>query len=331
MSSSTSNVKRRPVLVAVLSALVSPARAAEWPQRSIRLICPYPPGGITDIASRLIASELQKALGQPVVVENRAGASGSVGVTAAGQAAPDGYTIVMGTNATFGTNPSTFASLTYDPVHGFEPIIAVARGPLIVLVANRLPVTSMRELVDYAQAHPGALTYGSPGIGAPVHLTTALLGSLTQTELVHVPYRGSSPALNDLAAGHLAMMIDNFPSGIGLAHAGGARALAITSRTRSALAPDIPTVAEALGIEFESGSWVALLTPSGTDPAIVARLNAEGRKALESATLRERFTASWLEPMGGSSAELSELILREIAQWREVARRAGITPQNATN
>ncbi|WP_165585541.1 tripartite tricarboxylate transporter substrate binding protein [Roseococcus sp. SYP-B2431] len=319
------------MLAAPFLVLATSARAADWPQRAIRLICPYPPGGITDIASRLIAAELQAALGQPVVVENRAGASGSIGVTAAGQASPDGYTIVMGTNATFGTNPSTFASLTYDPIRGFEPIVAVARGPLIVLVANRLPVRSMQELVDYAKARPGEVTYGSPGIGAPVHLTTALLGSLTRTELVHVPYRGSAPALSDLAAGHLAMMIDNFPSGIALARSGGARALAITSRERSVLAPEIPTVAEALGIEFEAGSWVALMAPAGTSPAIVVRLNAEGRKALESEALRERFAASWLEPMGGSSTDLAELIRREIAQWRGVAQRAGITPQNATN
>ena len=331
MSSSSFEASRRPLLAAALTGLAAPAYASGWPQRPIRLICPYPPGGITDVASRLIAAELQAALGQPVVVENRAGASGSVGVTAAGQAAPDGYTIVMGTNATFGTNPSTFAQLTYDPIRGFEPIIAVARGPLIVLVANRLPVHSMRELVDYAKAHPGELTYGSPGIGAPVHLTTALLASLTRTEMVHVPYRGSAPALSDLAAGHLGLMIDNFPSGIALARSGGARALAITSRSRSTLAPEIPTVAEGLGIEFESGSWVALMAPAATDPAIVARLNAEGRKGLESAALRERFAAAWLEPMGGSSADLGDLIHREIAQWREVARRAGITPQNATN
>lgn len=317
---------RRSLLAGTVALLSAPAMAASYPDRPLRLIVPYPPGGITDIGARLIAARIQERLGQSVVVENRTGAGGIIGSTAAARSPADGYTIFMGTSATHGSNPSTFANLPYDPVRDFEPIILVASAPLAVVVNPSLPVRSIAELIAYAKANPGKLSFGSTGVGGSVHLTVELFKMLTGTDMLHVPYRGSAPALNDVMAGQLQLMFDNIPSAMPLARGGRLRALAVTSLEPTALVPELPTVARDLP-GFESASWVGLFAPKGTPVNVVHAINLAAQAGLKGQADTAAFLAAGLEAKGGAEAMLAAHVASEVAKWAEVAQRAGIVPE----
>ncbi|WP_239027246.1 Bug family tripartite tricarboxylate transporter substrate binding protein [Ramlibacter algicola] len=324
------SLPRRAVLAAAMAACATaafPAAAASWPERPLKIIVPYPPGGITDIVGRSIAERLSETLRQPVVVDNRAGAGGTIGASEAARATADGYTLFIGTSATNGTNPSTFKELRYKPDTDFAPVALLATAPLMIIVNPSVPAKTLPELVKYVKANPGKVNYASTGNGGSVHLTTELFALQTGTSLTHVVYKGSAPALNDLMGGHVQLMFDNVPSAAPLAAAGKVRALAVTSTKRTALAPDVPTVAETAVPNFESLSWIALYAPAGTPPAIVKQLNDAVNAGLKNAKLLTTFEKAGLDPVGGTPDSLARYQAAEIAKWADVVKTIKYVPE----
>ena len=324
------SLQRRTVLAAAAAACATvalPAVAATWPERPVKIIVPYPPGGITDIVGRSIAERLAETLRQPVVVDNRAGAGGTIGASEAARAAADGYTLFIGTSATNGTNPSTFKELRYKPETDFAPIALAATAPLMIIVNPSVPARSLPEFIRYLKANPGKVNYASTGNGGSVHLTTELFAMQTGTSLQHVVYKGSAPALNDLMGGHVQVMFDNVPSAAPLAASGKVRALAVTSARRTGLAPDIPTVAEVAVPGFESLSWIALYAPAGTPPAVVRQLNEAANAALKNPKLLATFQKAGLDPVGGTPEDLARYQAAEIAKWANVVKTIKYVPE----
>ena len=324
------SLQRRTVLAAAAAACATvalPAVAATWPERPVKIIVPYPPGGITDIVGRSIAERLAETLRQPVVVDNRAGAGGTIGASEAARAAADGYTLFIGTSATNGTNPSTFKELRYKPETDFAPIALAATAPLMIIVNPSVPARSLPEFIRYLKANPGKVNYASTGNGGSVHLTTELFAMQTGTSLQHVVYKGSAPALNDLMGGHVQVMFDNVPSAAPLAASGKVRALAVTSARRTGLAPEIPTVAEVAVPGFESLSWIALYAPAGTPPAVVRQLNEAANAALKNPKLLATFQKAGLDPVGGTPEDLARYQAAEIAKWANVVKTIKYVPE----
>ena len=303
------------------------AQNTPYPNKPIKIVVPYPPGGITDIVGRAVGQFLTESLGQSVIVENRAGAGGTIGAEAAARSAPDGYTLFIGTSATNGTNPSTFAKLAYNPTKDFAPIALLASAPLLVVVNPDMPVKSLSDLVAYLKANPNKAAYASTGTGGSVHLTVELFKLMTGTEILHVPYKGSSPAITDLLGGHIQLMFDNMPSAFPQAKAGRLKALAVTSSKRSMLAPEVPTVAEAGVPGFASVSWVALYAPAGTSADIIARLNAVVNRGLKNPALLENFKQLGLDVNGGSPVDLARYQKAEIEKWATVVKKIGLVPE----
>jgi tripartite-type tricarboxylate transporter receptor subunit TctC len=317
--------------IAALAACTVAATAANaagaYPERPIRMVVPYPAGGITDIVGRAIAQRVAETLGQPVVVENKAGAGGTIGADTAARAQADGYTIFLGTSATNGTNPSTYANLRYDPEKDFAPIVLAAEAPLMIIVSPDVPAKTLPEFVDYLKANPDKVAYASTGQGGSVHLTTELFALRTGTKIRHVSYKGSSPALTDLMGGHVQLMFDNVPSAAPLAKQDRVRALAVTSKERSPLAPDVPTVAETVVPGFESASWIAVYAPAGTPAAIVDTLNDAINRGLKHPELLKTYESAGLQPVGGTPEDLARYQSGEIAKWAEVVKTIGYQPQ----
>lgn len=311
--------------IAVLGATAA-AQAQTYPERAIRIIVPYPPGGITDIVGRTIGDRISHELGKSVIVENKAGAGGSIGASEAARAKPDGYTLFIGTSATNGTNPSTLTNLSYDAEKDFSPVALIASAPLMIIGSPTLPVKSITDLIDYAKNNPGKLSYATTGTGGSVHLTTELFSMQTGIKMTHVPYKGSSPALADLVGGHVDIMFDNVPSAGPLAEAGKARALAVTGKTRSQLAPSIPTVAETVVPDFDSASWIALYAPTGTPKTIINVLNKAVANGLADASLLKVFQKAGLEARGGTPEDLAKYQAAEIAKWAQVVKAIGYKP-----
>ncbi|HYH41223.1 MAG TPA: tripartite tricarboxylate transporter substrate binding protein, partial [Burkholderiales bacterium] len=262
--------------------------AAGYPSRPIRIIVAYTPAGTTDILARAIGQKMTEASGQSVIVENRPGANGNIGTEIAARATPDGYTITMGTAATHSINNTLYPRLTWHAQRDFEPISLVAVVPNLLVVNNALPVKSVKDLIAYAKANPGKLTFGSPGIGATAHLSMELFKTITGTSMVHVPYKGSAGVLADVTAGQIQLAMDNIPVYLPQARAGKIRALAVSSRERAAAAPEIPTVAEAGVPGFEALSWFGLLAPAKTPRAVVTKLATETQRILKLPDVRER-------------------------------------------
>lgn len=297
-----------------------------YPNRPVRLIVPFPPGGATDIVARAIAERLQAVLGQPFVVDNRSGASGNIGMAEAARAPADGHTLVLGAPQTLTINPLLFKKGPgFDVARDFAPIIVVASVPNVLVVANKLPVKTTQELIAYARRHVGKLSYGSSSVGGTPHLSSEMFKTMTSTYIVHVPYRGSAPALQDLIGGQIDMMFDNLPASLPHIRAGSVRALAVTTLKRSPSAPDLPTLDESGVAGFDSQGWFALLAPSGTPNQILERLNAEVNKILRTADFRARMERMGAETAGGSMDDLKQRIHSESERWGKVIRLANIT------
>ena len=312
-------------LIAALSAIVPPAAAQvpAYPTKPIRIVVPFPPGGATDILAREVAQKLNEAWGQQVIVDNRPGAGGNIGSELVAKAAPDGYTLEMGTVGTHAINASLYAKMPYDNVKDFVPIILVAGVPNVLEVNPSLPVNSVAELIAYAKANPGKLNFASSGNGTSIHLSGELFKAMAGVEMTHVPYKGSAPALQDLIAGQVQLMFDNLPPSLPQIKAGKLRALAVTSSVRAPALPDVPTVAEAGLPGFEASSWFGLLAPAGTPPAIVAKINAEVAKWLATPEAKENLSKQGANAAGGTPEDFASHIAAETAKWAKVVKASG--------
>ncbi|KUL95107.1 hypothetical protein DK26_13865 [Bosea sp. WAO] len=316
-------------LVAALgcAAMASSASAQQWPERQVTIIVPSAPGDGSDIAARLIAEKLRSALGQPFVVENRLGAGGVVGSAAAARAAADGYTFIMGNAGSHGINAATYANIPYDVMRDFTPVSLVYKAPNIFIASTKLPVKSMAELISYAKANPGKLSYASGGSGSSAHMNSEYLKVLTGIEATHVPYRGAGPALNDIVSGQVEFMAVNLPPAIGLVTSGQVTPLAVTTAKRAPALPSVPTVAESGFAGYETVAWFGLLGPQGVPPAIVERLHAEIVKACADTQIQEKLAVLGGETVCNSPAEFKSFLAADIARWKEVAGKASITLQ----
>ena len=311
-------------ICAALPIAAAGAAPPDYPARPIRILVAYTPAGTTDILARAVGQKMTENWGQPVIVDNRPGANGNIGTEIAARGVPDGYTIIMGTAATHSINNTLYSGLPWDAVKDFAPIVLVARVPNILVVNNALPVKTVKDLAAYAGANPGKLTHGSPGNGSTSHLSMELFKSLTGTTMVHVPYKGSAAVLADVMAGQISLTMDNIPVYLPHARAGKIRALAVSSATRTAAAPEIPTVAEAGVAGFEAVSWFGLLAPAKTPTANVNALAAETTRILKLPDVNKRISDLGAEPVGGTPAEYAAFIRSEIVKWRKVIKAAGV-------
>ena len=312
-----------------VTALALPVRAqsSAFPNRSVTLIVPFAPGATTDVLGRLIAQKLAEAWGQPVVVENRAGASGTIGLAAVAKAPPDGHTLGMMiiSNATHAAMQDGKSAI--DLIKDFAPITHVGSQPYLLLVNSSLPARSVRDLVALARARPSAVTYGSSGVGSALHLAGELLAAQTKVKLTHVPYKGAAPALSDVAGGHIAMMFTTRVTAQSLLANGKVRALAVTSTERVAGIPDIPTVQES-GVTgpFEVNGWYGLSTAAGAPAPTIERLSAAINRVLKLPDVRNRMQADGTLPIGSTPAQFGELLRNEIQKWQRIIQQAGISP-----
>jgi len=300
------------------------AQAQAWPNRPVRFLVPFAAGaGINDIMARLVGQHLGAGLGQPVVIENRAGAGGIAGTEAAAKAAPDGYTFLM-TNVSLITSAYLYSNLSYDPQKDLVPVTLVATSPLLLVVNPSVPARSVQEFVAYAKANPGKLNFGSGGVGSTPHLSVELFKSAAGFDAVHVPYKGGAPALNDLIGGQISFMIENMPGTMPFARQGKLRALAITSAERSPLEPALPTMSESGVPGYEVVGWQGLFAVAGTPHEIVARLQAEVAKVLRLPEVRERLAGLGADGVGSSPEEFAAFVRAEYARWGSVIREKGI-------
>jgi tripartite-type tricarboxylate transporter receptor subunit TctC len=318
-----SSLKRSAVAAACLQLTLTaamPCVAQEYPTKPLRFIAPNLPGGPTDILARLVGQKLTESMGQPVIIENRAGAAGNIGTEIAAKAPPDGYTLVTGNNATFGANVSLYKRLGFDPIKDFTPVILVATQPNILVVHPSLPVGNVKELIALARARPGQLNYSGSGVGAAAHLAAELFKNMTGTNIVHISYKSAAPALTDLIAGQTQLMFATALSVTAHIKANQVRALAVTTAKRSRLYSDLPTVAEAGVPGFEASTWHGVLVAAGTPAPIVERLNSEINKMLQSADVRDKLNALGAEVVGGSPKDFADHIRREIPKWAKVVK-----------
>ena len=294
-----------------------------YPNRSLRLIVPFAPGGPTDLLARLTAQKLTEQLGQPVLVDNRAGGGGTIGAEVAARAPADGYTLFYGSSSTLAIAPALYARLGYDAQKSFAPVSLVARGPMVLAATPALPANTLRELIALARAQPGRLHYGSAGSGSPLHLAGEMLKASAGIDLVHVPYKGAAPARADLMSGAIELMFESPASVAGAVRSGKVKALAITASRRDPALPEVPTAIEGGLAGFEVWSWNGLVVPAGTPPAIVARLAADTRKALQAADVRAALARDGTEAVGSTPEEFAAFINIELARWGKVVRLSG--------
>jgi tripartite-type tricarboxylate transporter receptor subunit TctC len=311
-------------LLSVTSAVAQDA-AANYPNRPIRIIVCVPAGGGVDTVTRIVANGLQKKLGQSVVVENRSGAGGNIGAEAVFTAEPDGYTLLAAQPAPLTVNPLLYSKMSFDPTK-FEPVTIMTSIANVLLVSPDFPAKTAEEFIAYAKANPGKINYASQGIGTTSHLTAALFERMTGTKLVHVPYKGTAPALNDLIAGHVDMIFMELASALKLHEAGKAHILAVATSARIPSLPDVPTFAEAGVKGFESGTWNAIVAPPKTPPAIVAKLNKAINEVLDSPDVQDHFKKIDLHAAGGTPAQAAAFIKIETAVWDAVIREAHVEP-----
>jgi tripartite-type tricarboxylate transporter receptor subunit TctC len=319
---------RRVLLASALAAAVPRVAAAQsWPARPLRLVVPYSAGaGISDILARLIGQHLGAELGQQVVIDNRPGAGGNLAADIVAKAAPDGYTLLLGSSF-LAVNAYLYAQTPYDALADFVAVSNVAINPMLMVVHPSVPANSVAELIALAKAKPGQLNYGSGGIGSTPFLATELFKATARLDITHVPYKGGAPALADLAAGQLSMMIENMPGTLPFVRSGKMRALAITSRARSPLQPDLPTMIEAGVPDYEMIGWSGFFFPKGTSPEVVGRLNAGLAKVLARSEVKDQCAAIGVEPVGDSPQAFAAFFKDENARWGRLIKNLGIKPE----
>ena len=317
--------KLRIATLAVLGVLLAPAAALAdtWPSKPIKVIIPFAAGGVTDVVVRTITPKLTEALGQPVVVENKGGAGGTIGTALGAQAAPDGYTFVAPA-ASHTTTPGLYSQLPFDPINDFVAVTQIVQVPYLLVANPSFPASNAKEFVALAKSKPNTLVYGSAGNGSSNHLAGELLEILAGVELVHSPYKGSAPALKDLMGGHIAFMFDPMNTSTQHVRGGTLKAIGIGTLTRSKALPDVPTLDEQ-GIKgYEAATWIGLLAPKGTPKEIVERMNREVVKALQDPAVHERLAGLGAEPVGSTPAEFDAYVKSEMKKWGEVIRKAKV-------
>jgi len=318
------NVTR--LLLALVAAIVviPTATAQDYPAKAIRLVVPFPPGGGTDIFSREIAHKLSDTLKWVVVVDNKPGAGGNIGMDAVAKAPADGYTIGMGQTSNLAINPTLYAKLPYDPLKDLAPIALVADAPLVLVVPANSPFRSVADLVAAAKKKPGEVTFGSPGNGTVAHLTGELFQTAAGIKLSHIPYKGSAQAITDLMGGQVQSYMSSIPTALSHIKGGKLRALAVTSTKRVPTLPDVPTIAEAGYKGFDATTWFGIVAPAGTAPAIINKLNAEVNRVLKAPDLRDKFAAEGGGALGSSPQEFAAMLKSDYAKWGKVVKDANI-------
>ena len=322
--------KRVIIVIAALTTFAAGpafAQAAPWPSKPITYVVPFAAGGTTDILARLIGEKLSKALGQPIIVENRPGAGGNIGSDFVARAVPDGYTILGGTISSHAINVSLYAKMPYDPEKNFAPITLIGSLANVLAVNADSPIRTVQELIAEAKAKPGALTFASSGAGTSQHLAGELFKRLAGVEITHIPYKGSAPALQDLIGGHVSMVFDNVVAVAALIKSGKVRPLGVTSLKRVQAFPDVPTIAESGLPDYEVVSWQGIFAPAGTPPDIVKRLNEEIVRILRMPDVVERMDTLGLEPVGNTPDEFAKFQRAEIVKWAKVVKEAGLKPE----
>ncbi|MGZ8266301.1 MAG: Bug family tripartite tricarboxylate transporter substrate binding protein [Burkholderiales bacterium] len=316
-------------LIAAVSACLAAGAVANageqsYPVKPVRMVIPFPPGGTTDILGRIASQKLSEALGQQVVPDNRSGASGNIGTEQVAKAPPDGYTLLTAPGSTLTIHPSLYAKLGFDPLRDFAPVTILAGVPNLLVVHPSLPVRNVKELIALAKSKPDQLNYASTGAGQSTHLSMELFKNMAGVKIVHVPYKGSAPAVTDLLGGHVPMMFDNMPSALPHVKAGKLRALGVSTSKRSPTAPDVPTVAESGLPGFDVTVWFAVLAPAATPRDIVTRLNRVLVKALQGADVREKLASQGAEPIGNTSEQFTGQMKADLAKWAKVVKAANI-------
>lgn len=316
------------VLAACISLAMLPSAVGQtYPSKPIRIVVPFTPGGSNDVLARAIGEKLSASLGQPVVVDNKPGASGNIGSDSVAKSPADGYTLLIAANNVMSMNPALFAKMPFDSVKDFEPITLLGVVPVVLAINPEVKVTSVKELVAAAKAKPGGLRYASSGKGSPQHLSAELFKSMTGTDIVHIPYKGAAPAVTDLLGGHVEMQFGAINSLLPHVKAGRLRALGVAGAQRVSALPDVPTIAEAGVAGYESDIWIALVAPAKTPPAIVNLLNAEVRKALAAPDVQQKLSEQAIEPRTSSPAALAKLVSDDLKRWSRVVKDAGIQPE----
>src|SRR5437870_1992613 len=318
--------------IALASAVIATSAIAEvgedgWPERPLRLAVPFPAGSSTDIIARIVAQKLSHRLGQQIVIENRAGASGNIGADAIAKAAPDGYTIGIATASTHAVAASLNPSLPYDPIEDFAPVGMLGSQPYVLVLHPALPARNVAELIALARARPGTLNYGSAGVASLAHLATALFANMTRVDIVHVPYKSSAQSATDMITGRLDMQFATIAPSLANIRTGQLRALAVSGKTRVAVLPEIPTVAESGIPGYEAALWASLVAPPATPTAILARLNRAVNEILNSPDGTKALFAQGMTPEAGPPEALTQRIRIDIEKWRDVAAKAGIRPE----
>jgi tripartite-type tricarboxylate transporter receptor subunit TctC len=316
----------------VLTALIAPlallaitaAAQQSFPSRPIRLIVPYPPGGNVDITARIIGPTMGEQLGQTVVVDNRGGGGGNVGAHLVAKAPPDGYTLLMGSSGPLSVNPVVVSNLPYDSLKDYSPISRVHVVPLVVLAGQKSGIGSIKELIERARANPAKVATASAGTGTTNHFGIELFNNMAGVKLLHVPYKGSGPALAEMLGGQIPVMFDQLSASIGYVRDGRLKALAVASASRASVLPGVPTLDESGLRGYEASTFIGVLAPANTPQPVVARLNAAMRKVMDTAAVREKFLGLGAEPGSSSPEEFRKLIADELAKWRDVAKKAGL-------
>jgi tripartite-type tricarboxylate transporter receptor subunit TctC len=313
--------------IAAPSILVSRASGADWPVKPVRVVVPFAPGGSTDITARLVGNRLQEAWGQSVVIENKPGAGGNIAADMVAHSDADGYTILI-SGPGLATNRFLYPSLSYDPVGDFAPMTMLITQPNLMCVPNSSPAKSVQEFIAYCNANRGKVTYASSGNGTTLHLSGELFKRLAKVEMTHIPYRGGAPAINDLIPGGVDVIFDNMPSILSHVKAGSLRGLAVTTKARVAVVPDIPTIAESGVPGFDVFSWFGFFVPAGTPADVIAKINVDTNAALAHAPVKSRFEELGAVPKGSTPAELAAFLKSEIDKWGPVIREAKIRVDN---
>ncbi len=316
---------RRPLIILIAGIAAGAAHAQNFPSKPIRMIVPFTPSGSTDVIARVIAQKIGETMGVQVIIDNRPGAGGNIGVELAAKSPPDGYTLVMGHIGTMAVNPSLYKRLPYDPLRDFAPVALVALVPNLLAVHPALPVKNVKELIALARANPGKLNYGSSGAGGTPYLACEYFKLAAKLDITHVPYKGAAPMAADLAGGQVEMTITGIPSLLPFVKANRVRVLAVTTAQRIAFMPEVPTVAEAALPGFEAISWYGVLAPAATPKEIVARINREIGKAVANPDTAERLAAEGANPSAGSPEQFGSFIRSEILRWGKVIKTTGTT------